>query len=158
MSSSFKSYVDNYEDSVLSERFDLSENTIFIPEVSFIDKENYLSEKFEEQEEIIEGNSKVLIDICRRIKKSLDDISKCIRTYGYSQNIEFNITEQYIDALLIKIRTFLNNDDICDIIDQLGDDLIFLEDFCNNKNIKKLDEVLTRIQNIIDNFKSLENF
>jgi len=156
--SSFKTYVENYEDSVISERFNLNDNMIYIPEVSFVDKENYLSEKFEENQEVIEGNSKLLIDICRRIKKALDDITKCIRTYGYSDNIDFVITEEYIDALLIKIRSFLNNDEICDIIDDLGDELIFLEDFCKNKNIKKLDKVLEEIRGIIDNFKLLENY
>jgi len=156
--SSFKTYVENYEDSAISENFNLNDNMIYIPEVSFVDKENYLSEKFEENQEVIEGNSKLLIDICRRMKKALDDITKCIRTYGYSDNIDFVITEEYIDALLIKIRTFLNNDDICDIIDNLGDDLIFLENFCRNKNIKKLDEVLTKIKIMIDNFKFLEEY
>jgi len=124
--SSFKTYVENYENSVISENFNLNDNMIYIPEVSFVDKENYLSEKFEENREVIEGNSKLLIDICRRMKKAFDDIFKCIRTYGYSDNNDFIITEEYIDALLIKIRDFLNNDEICDIIDDLGDELIFL--------------------------------
>jgi len=156
--SSFKTYVDNYEDSVIYEKFNINEDTTFIPEVSFIDKENYLSEQFEEKQAVIQENSKLLIDLCRRIKKAFEDINKCITTYGYSENIDFVITEEYIDALLIKIRTFLNNDDICDIIDNLGDDLIFLENFCRNKNIKKLDEVLTKIKIMIDNFKFLEEY
>jgi hypothetical protein len=156
--SEFKRYMEGYEFSIISENFNLNDDVINIPEVSFIDKENYLTSQIDEKESVIEANSKLLIDVCRRIKKALDDIYNCIRTYGYSENIDFIITEQYIDALLIKIRSILNDDDICDIIDELGDDLIFLENFCKNKNVKKLDEILQKIQNIIENFKKLENY
>lgn len=154
----FKQFVQDYENLVLSESYNIKDEGISIPDVSFIDKENYLLELKDQNEEIIQGNSKLLIDICRRVKKAFDEIIKCMKKNGYSKNIDFSINEQYIDKLLSKIRYLLYKDDICDMIDELGDDLIFLENFCKNKNIKKLEEVLEHIDNIIRNFENLETY
>jgi len=137
-----------------------------LPEVSFDEKENILSEEKEKilsleklsNEQIITQNSKLFINLCNRLKLALEDIQKCMRTYGFFNSIDIEISEEYVNLLLNKIRNMLNSDEICDIIDQISEDVMFLENFCKNKNVKKLDETLIRIEQILENLENLENF
>lgn len=162
--STFKDYLYDYENSIITEKYNLDDDMILaLPEVSFEEKENILSEIKEsslsqEQQSILSQNSKIFINLCDRLKVALQDIQNCMRIYGFFENIDFEITEDYINSLYNKIKNLLDTDEVCDIIDNISDDLIFLENFCKNKNVKRLDQTLQKIESIIDNFEQLETF
>lgn len=162
--STFKDYLYDYENSIITEKYNLDDDMILaLPDVSFEEKENVLSKIKEsslsqEQQSILSQNSKIFINICDRLKVTLQDIQNCMRIYGFFENIDFEITEDYINLLYNKIKNLLDTDEICDIIDNISDDLIFLENFCKNKNVKRLDQTLQKIESIIDNFEQLETF
>lgn len=147
----FQTYLSNYEGAIV-EKYKMEDNPLEIPEVSFTDKEEMNTEMIESGEyELMED----IISICEILVNTFSSIINCIDQNKEMIKENYTLTDDDIYAIYDNLYEKIGNEYVCTYVDKLIDNLEFLQNFCEQKDMDKLSVVLSKMDDILNNITDI---